>query len=303
MKHFAFVLTLVLLAAGGIAGYVAYDNLQTNQAALESKITGQLASLQEQLASVAEQTNAKIEETQLSLQQTEAKLGEEVSKVKISQQNTYDIFSSELSQVKEESKQQYQDLKDNILSGLKNTDFAAVVEDAIDSVVSIKTDIGLGSGAVIDPRGYIVTNYHVIAGASAAAIYASDGRRFSVSLIGFDQNADIAVLFINQSMPALTWGASDRVKQGESVIAIGSPKGLDFTVTEGIVSALDRKDKLGNTYIQTDVAINPGNSGGPLLNTKGQIIGINTQKVADTEGLGFALASDQVEDIVRDFLP
>jgi S1-C subfamily serine protease len=305
MKYFALAITLMLLGftAGGITGYYAYDSLQSDQISMKSSITGQLVNLQSQLDSLAEQTNAKISETQISLKETEAKLDEEVSKVKLSQENTYDILSTELSQVKEESKQQYQDLKENIKSGLKNTDFADVVENAIDSVVSIRTNSGIGSGAIIDPRGYIVTNYHVIKGATSAAVFTSDGKRYPISLVGYDQVADIAVLFINQSMPALTWSASDRVKQGESVIAIGSPKGLDFTVTEGIVSAVDRRDKAGNHFIQTDVAINPGNSGGPLLNTKGQIIGINTQKIADTEGLGFAIASDQVEDIVRDLLP
>ena len=128
---------------------------------------------------------------------------------------------------------------------------------------------------------------------------AYSGKTYNVNILaGYDNNADIAVLKIDASdLRALKFGDSDEVKVGEKVIAAGNPAGLSFTVTEGIVSAFRTFNNVN--YIQTDVPINPGNSGGPLINTKGEIIGINNFKVGGFEGLGFAISSSNVRSVVN----
>ncbi len=141
---------------------------------------------------------------------------------------------------------------------------------------------GEGSGVIVDKRGYIITNFHVIDGASEAKVKLSDGQVISnVTLVGADPATDIAVLKINASgLIAAPWGDSDALQVGDPVLAIGNPFGFDRTVTAGIISATERHNVVGNggyqDFIQTDAAVNPGNSGGPLVNMKGQVVGINT---------------------------
>ena len=157
------------------------------------------------------------------------------------------------------------------------------------------TNLGGGSGAIVSGDGYIVTNYHVVSGASAITITTSDNKKHQASVVGFHSGHDIAVLKMEGSFSSLGFGSLDQVSIGESVIAVGNPSGLGFTVTQGIVSA----KRLGSNnvyYIQTDVPINPGNSGGPLINKKGEIIGLNNFKITGTEGLGFAVNADTVKD-------
>jgi 2-alkenal reductase len=164
----------------------------------------------------------------------------------------------------------------------------------------------MGSGAIISSEGYIVTNNHVVDGAESLEVILADGTHIPAQLIGVDPFADLAVVKVDGTMPAVAvWGNSDTLEPGEAVIAIGSPLG-DFqnTVTVGVVSATGRSIDTGSGYqmeglIQTDAAINHGNSGGPLVNLAGQVVGINTLVVrgssfnqAVAEGLGFAIASN-----------
>lgn len=209
-------------------------------------------------------------------------------------------LGTELQEVKVESEKQIGALEDKVTQlKLQNQDFSEVIEKSIPAVVSIRTNAGSGSGFLVRENGYIVTNNHVINGATAATIVTSDEAQHRVFLIGKDSRADIAVLKIESSGYSwLNFGDSDRINIGEKVIAIGNPGGLDFTVTQGIVSAVDRVDAQGNSYVQIDVPINPGNSGGPLLDVAGEVIGVTTKKLADFEGLGFALESNQVREIV-----
>ncbi len=173
----------------------------------------------------------------------------------------------------------------------------------------------LGSGFVFDKAGYIITNYHVIEGAGSIEVTFSNNTSIDAKLVGSDPSTDIAVLKVNTSSGALTalrLGDSDAVQVGDAVVAIGNPFGLSRTVTAGIVSALQRQitapeDALGNQYaidhvIQTDAAINHGNSGGPLLNTRGEVIGVNAQIETGgiTEGnvgVGFAVPSNTVKNV------
>jgi serine protease Do len=161
---------------------------------------------------------------------------------------------------------------------------------------------GQGSGVIVDEAGYIVTNEHVIKNAEPEGpqpeieVQLSDGRRERATVVGRDPLTDLAVLKINAGklMPA-PWGASDDLAPGDFVWALGSPFGLDHSVTFGIVSAKGRRELVGSAYqdyLQTDVAVNPGNSGGPLIDVRGQVVGINTAIVGSAyQGVSFAIPS------------
>jgi serine protease Do len=166
---------------------------------------------------------------------------------------------------------------------------------------------GLGSGVIISPDGYIVTNNHVVDGAVDVHVTMSDRRVFSAKVIGTDPLTDLAVIKINGSdFPSLPLGDSTKLHPGQSVLAFGNPFGFRFTVTRGIVSALNRPNPDSNRrkpgeFIQTDAAINPGNSGGPLVNARGEVIGINTFLVSDNgsfSGMGFAIPTQIVRPTI-----
>ena len=169
--------------------------------------------------------------------------------------------------------------------------------------------IGAGSGVIISSDGYIVTNDHVIDKGDKFEITLNDKRMFNAKLIGKDPSTDIALLKIEaEDLPAMSFGNSDMLKVGEGVLAVGNPMGLNCTVTAGIVSAKSRalgggKSMSIESYIQTDAAVNPGNSGGALVNTNGELIGINTLIVSETGnyiGYSFAVPSNIVIKIVND---
>lgn len=175
-----------------------------------------------------------------------------------------------------------------------SADFSGIIKQTVDSVVSIRTNVAQGTGFIITSDGYVVTNAHVLAGSTSANAITSDKETFSLELVGYDVDLDLALLKIEGSHSFLEFGDSDDVQIGEKVIAIGNPLGLSFSVSEGIVSAIDRVGQNDlPAYIQTDAALNPGNSGGPLINTDGRVIGINNFKVQG-ENLGFALESDYI---------
>jgi Do/DeqQ family serine protease len=161
-----------------------------------------------------------------------------------------------------------------------------------------------GSGVVVDPRGYIVTNNHVVENATEIEVRLSDGRRFKAALVGRDGRTDLAVLKIENltgPLPVADLGDSDRLRVGQWAIAIGNPFGLDRTVTVGIISATGRTHvgvAAYEAFIQTDASINPGNSGGPLLNLDGRVVGINTAIVSSGQGIGFAIPINLARDIM-----
>ncbi len=167
---------------------------------------------------------------------------------------------------------------------------------------------GLGSGVIIDEKGLIVTNRHVVANADKLIVRLHDGREIEASLVGADEETDLAVIRIDApDLHAATFGDSDALRVGEWVLAMGSPFGFDYSVTSGIVSAKERslsRDPTEASYqefIQTDAPINPGNSGGPLINLKGEIVGINAaiiSRAQQSAGLGFAIPSVVVRRVV-----
>ncbi|WP_297211909.1 MULTISPECIES: DegQ family serine endoprotease [Thermodesulfovibrio] len=172
------------------------------------------------------------------------------------------------------------------------------------------TQTSLGSGVIVDGvNGYILTNYHVIKGADEIKVKLFDKRVFDGTIIGYDAKTDIAVIKIKaDGLRAIKWGDSDKLKVGETVIAIGNPYGLNLTVTSGIVSATGRANVGISDYedfIQTDAAINPGNSGGPLVNVKGELVGINTAIFSTTggyQGIGFAIPSNMAKVVMDNLI-
>ncbi len=160
----------------------------------------------------------------------------------------------------------------------------------------------LGSGLIIDGEGYILTNNHVIEKAQTIKVKLSDEKEYDATVIGRDQKTDIALIKINakQPLPAATFGDSDKLAVGDWVVAIGNPFGLEHTVTAGIVSAKGRVIGAGpyDDFIQTDASINPGNSGGPLLNLKGEVVGLNTAIVSGGQGIGFAIPINVAKDML-----
>ena len=203
-----------------------------------------------------------------------------------------------------------------------------VYEKCNEAVVNITTQVmgvnwflepvvesgGSGSGSIIDSRGYVVTNVHVVSGASKIYISLSDGSQFEGKVVGLDEESDIAVLKFNSPqgtvLKTIAFGDSTALKVGQKVIAIGNPFGLERTMTTGIVSGLGRPIQNSNNtiirdMIQTDTAINPGNSGGPLLDTSGKMIGINTMiysSSGNSAGVGFAVPAATAQRVVNDLL-
>ena len=166
-----------------------------------------------------------------------------------------------------------------------------------------------GSGVIISPEGYVVTNNHVVEEATSITVTAFDGKEFSAKVVGTDPKTDLAVIKIEgENLPFIPWSAHETIRVGDLVLAVGSPFGLKSSVTMGIISAMGRGN-VGITeyedFIQTDAPINPGNSGGPLVNMAGEIVGINTaifSRTGGSEGIGFAIPVDIVRDITSSLI-
>lgn len=199
----------------------------------------------------------------------------------------------------------------------------AIAEKVTPSVVGVKTfgtaytywgqripnqELGSGSGIIYSEDGYIITNYHVIENATSVMITLSDGTEYDARIIGSDASSDLAVLKVEaENLPEAELGDSSSLQIGELVVAIGNPLGYENTVTDGIVSGLNRQltDYIDSaTLIQTNATINSGNSGGALVNSKGKVVGINSAKLvaSNAEGMGFALSINEVRPIVEEII-
>lgn len=222
----------------------------------------------------------------------------------------------------------------NSVSNARRTPIVVVAHDVLPSVVNIQTEAtiqrrsvdpffdpfgmfgprsytsqSLGSGFIWSSDGVIVTNNHVVEGASRITVNFQDGNQVAAKLIGVDPDSDVAVLRVDaKNLTAAPIGTSSDLMIGESVVAVGNPFGLSGTVTTGVVSALGRSvpsQEQGRTFtdfIQTDASINPGNSGGPLLNIEGKVIGINVAIYQNAQGIGFAIPVDRAKKVIQDLL-
>ena len=190
--------------------------------------------------------------------------------------------------------------------GLQLADYIAVVAKVKPSVVAIKTNLGEGSGWIIDEAGIIVTNSHVVAGAETVIIALDDGRTFPIQTVANDPLTDLAVVKVDaQNLPAADIGDSDKLKIGEQVAAIGNPLGLGISMKGGWVSRTEvsmpaERGQTLRDLVETDAAINPGNSGGPLVNMAGEVIGITSIKIATVgvEGMGYAISINSAIPII-----
>ncbi len=187
-------------------------------------------------------------------------------------------------------------------------DLVEVADRVRQGVVSVRAGRASGTGFVLDRDWHVLTNHHIVEGASRVSVTAPDGNQVEATVVGSDEDSDLAVLRIEPvaSLVALPLGSSATVRVGEQVLAVGSPLGLSGTVTSGIVSAVDRRVRIGGerqAALQTDASINPGNSGGPLVNASGEVIGVNTA-IATFEGggsigIGFAIPIDRAADVAE----
>jgi serine protease Do len=262
-------------------GFVAY------QYGVIQDLNSELGSLDNAVEGLAQELGTTKSELQGNIDETSAQSKKDISKL------TADVIKTQ-----EDLETQSEQLEEQLdkLKASASSDFSGVIEDTIDSVVSIHTDVSQGSGFIITNDGYVVTNYHVIADSSSISVVPYQSSSKSVKLIGYVPDMDIALLKIDGDYNPIDFADSNNVDIGEKVIAMGNPFGLSFSVTEGIVSALDREGSNGlPIYIQTDVPLNPGNSGGPLISKQGKVIGINNFKIGGAESLGFALESNQAK--------
>ena len=291
-KYVILIFLSVLLMTGLLAYYLNY-NIGLVKQDYEAKILD----LNKEILGSLQLLKGQMELLNSSLSSEIGGVSADLEDFKRQNQLQINALSSLTDQIEKQSNIQLNELKDKIKNiQIKSADFSAIIDDVLQSVVSVKTNAAQGSGVIIDTKGYIVTNVHVINGATSIRVFTYSDKTYNALLVGYDAEADIAVLkIVATGLKSLDYGDSDDVKVGEKVLAAGNPAGLAFTVTEGIVSAFRIFN--GIHYIQTDVPINPGNSGGPLINTKGEIIGINNFKVGGFEGLGFAISSNDVRSV------
>ena len=294
---------IALFVVGGIIFYSNYriktlnEEFSTKLLLLNKEILASINSVQQDLnseiSSLRNNLTLKIDVIDTGLTSFRKKNEQEI-----------DALNSLIDEIEKQSDIKLNELKEEISTiQVESSDFSAIIDDVVKSVVSVGTNRGQGSGAVIDDRGFMVTNYHVVEGASIIRVLTYDGKVYDAALIGYNDVADVAVIKANAELQSLRFGDSDDVKVGERVIALGNPAGLSFTVTEGIVSAVHRTGPNGlNIYIQTDVPINPGNSGGPLVDANSRIIGLNNFKIGGFEGLGFAIESNAVKQVADDII-
>src|SRR3989344_2071368 len=229
--------------------------------------------------------------------------------------NTQKVLEDKINENQQNTQSQINEISTSLLSTKKDlsaeisqlkadtsSDFSAVIQEVIPGVVSVGTDISQGSGFIISPEGYVITNAHVLSdGKIIRVLTYNDERWIPGELVGYDQTMDIAIIKIpDGTYNYLKFDDSSKLQVGEKTIAIGNPLGLSFSVSEGIISALKR-DGPNNipAYIQIDVPLNRGNSGGPLINKNGKVIGINNFKLQNSENLGFSLDSNYAVEAIN----
>jgi S1-C subfamily serine protease len=262
---------------------------------------------EEQRNLLEEMTISNFEKLQDALDLQTTRLRLDLESVKTETESELEGITQQVGGLEERSselEERNEELEELILDiDVTSSDFSAIAGEVIKAVVSIKTDKGQGSGVIFDDRGYVMTNKHVVEGITSAQVVDYESNAYSISIVGMASDVDLAVIKINSDKIFNYLNFASGASVGERVIAVGNPLGLSFTVTEGIISAVDRAiDDTNVRYVQTDVSINPGNSGGPLVNSNKNIVGINTLKISDTEGIGFAIPASVAKGIAEQAL-
>lgn len=262
---------------------------------LEEKISSTESDLKNQIQTESNEAKNLINQTITNTKQ----INQSITKITLDL-NTVEDKAEFLEELNDELVIKFADLD------ITSKDFSNVINTSLKSIVSIITKDGVGSGTIIDKRGYIITNAHIVKDATSIKVIDYYSNLYFVEIISISNNMDLALLKIvsnNKTFTHLEYSNSDLITVGQLVIGIGNPLGLSFSVTQGIISAKDR-DLDGTTisYIQTDIPINPGNSGGPLISSTGKIIGISTLTIANTEGLGFAIPSNDAKQFTESTL-
>jgi serine protease Do len=178
--------------------------------------------------------------------------------------------------------------------------------EPVEGIAAGRVPTATGSGFLLGPEGYVVSNHHVVKAAQWIQVRLADGRLFDAELVGSDPDTDLALLRVVEGtdLPSVVLGDSDRLEVGDWVVAIGNPFGLDRSVSHGLISAKERVLGVGplDDFIQTDALINPGNSGGPLFNMRGEVVGVNSAVISNAQGIGFAVPINMVKDLLPNLM-
>jgi len=291
LKYAIPLVSIIIFLIIGSNFYV-YDKLSDDY-------TNKITSLNQKIDSLESELKQEVEKEKLTREEELNKLDTKTSDIKKNLESQVKDVSGSLEEVKSNTAENLADLS-NKLSEIQvsSSDFSSIIEDVVKAVVNVRTNLGQGSGVIFDENGYLVTNNHVINGATEINVIDYNGNSYNAVVKRTDANSDLAVLKIEgNGFSYLDFEDISNVHIGDRVIAVGNPLGLSFSVTEGIISGLNRQlDNSGIGYIQADVPINPGNSGGPLVNSAKKIVGITTLKISNSEGLGFAIPSNVVKN-------
>ena len=291
LKYAIPLVSIIIFLIIGSNFYV-YDKLNDDY-------TNKITSLNQKIDSLESELKQEVEKEKLTREEELNKLDTKTSDIKKNLESQVKDVSGSLEEVKSNTEENLADLS-NKLSEIQvsSSDFSSIIEDVVKAVVNVRTNLGQGSGVIFDNNGYLVTNNHVINGATEINVIDYNGNSYNAVVKRTDANSDLAVLKIEgNGFSYLDFEDISNVHIGDRVIAVGNPLGLSFSVTEGIISGLNRQlDNSGIGYIQADVPINPGNSGGPLVNSAKKIVGITTLKISNSEGLGFAIPSNVVKN-------
>ncbi|HII71568.1 TPA: trypsin-like serine protease [Candidatus Woesearchaeota archaeon] len=323
-KHVLYLNAVIVIVFGMFLGYLTYDyNAKINQLSIEQEqgisqvsevVAAQETQFSEQLDSVSSDMSSEIEMTKQSIENVEKGLRSSIQEYNYQSINRDTALSDSIQKMSNRSLTELSLFGQQLATVQESSvDFGPVIPKSINAVVTIgQKGAGYfttaGSGVIINEKGYVVTNYHVVDDLKTVTVRV-DGDEYTATMIGKNEAWDIAVIKLiteKEDFEYLDWADSSKVAVGQHVIAIGNPVGFESTVTEGIISNTNRliSGEEDIYYLQTDVAINAGNSGGPLIDKNGNIVGIATLKYAKmgVEGLSFALRSNDIKGVVLNIL-
>ncbi|MFC1722682.1 S1C family serine protease, partial [Nanoarchaeota archaeon] len=311
------------LMVGAVFVYMSYDfkeqmlgqegRINQSMAQLETKMQVQESGLETQIGQAKKEMRKEIDDAKQGLISADNSVRTSVTKLDTEARERDRTLTESIQEISEESTAELDKLENQLKSVQEaQVDFTEVVPKAVRSVVSVgvfgefENFMSAGSGAIVHQNGYVITNYHVVDDLEHIKVRTNVQNVYDAEIIGYDIKWDLALLKMDttKQFVKLLWADEDDLYVGQPVIAIGNPVGLEASVSQGIISSIDRYLESDIPYLQTDVAINPGNSGGPMLDKDGKIVGIMTLKLIGegVEGLGFAIKSDHAREVANKIL-